>query len=91
LEEPEIGLHPDAIGILGKLLKEAAKRTQLIVTTHSDLLVSEFRDTPESIVICERDDQGTHLKRLEPETYKKWLKDYSIGDLWLRGDLGGTL
>ncbi len=91
LEEPEIGLHPDAIGILGGLLKEASKRTQIIVTTHSDILVSELSDTPESVVICDRDSRGTRMERLDPDKLEKWLKDYSLGHLWLRGDLGGTL
>lgn len=92
LEEPEIGLHPDAIRILGNLLKEASKRTQLIVTTHSDLLVSTLTDTPESVVICNRDKNGTHMKRLESKKLERYLEDYpSLGQLWLQGELGGTL
>src|SRR5262249_52704125 len=54
IEEPELGLHPDVIHVLGKLLKEAAQSMQLIVTTHSSALVEEFSDEPESIVVCER-------------------------------------
>jgi len=91
IEEPEIGLHPDAIVELAKVLKDAATRTQVIVTTHSDILVSQFTDTPESVVVCERDENGTHMKRLERDKLESWLKDEYLGDLWLSGGIGGTL
>ncbi|MDR0843550.1 MAG: AAA family ATPase, partial [Acidobacteriota bacterium] len=35
IDEPELGLHPEAIRLLGELIKNAAKRTQLIVATQS--------------------------------------------------------
>ena len=91
LEEPEIGLHPDAIRVLSKLIKEASQRTQLIITTHSDLLVSGLSDVPESIVVCDRDMDGTKMERLSADKYEEWLKKYSLGDLWLRGEFGGVL
>ena len=37
IEEPELGLHPDAMSLLAELLVEASTKTQLIVTTHSDV------------------------------------------------------
>lgn len=91
IEEPEIGLHPDAIVKLAKLLREASERTQLIITTHSDILISQLTDTPESVIVCERDEDGTHMNRLEPEKLKSWLKDDFLGDVWLSGGIGGTL
>jgi predicted ATPase len=91
VEEPEIGLHPDVLHVIGKLLKEAATRTQLIVTTHSDLLVSELSDTPESVIICERDAGGTLMHRLDPDKLKDWLSESYLGHIWLSGELGGTL
>ena len=93
IEEPEIGLHPDVISTVAKLLIEASKRTQLIVTTHSDILVSaiaRLSDSPEPILICERDNEGTHLRRLEKEKLSDWLEEYSLGELWLKGEIGGT-
>ena len=90
IEEPELGLHPDLIRSLGALLIDAAQRTQLIVTTHSDLLVSALGDAPESVVVCERNEQGTELRRLDPSSMKAWLERYSLGDLWLKGEIGGT-
>ena len=88
LEEPEVGLYPEALPVVGDLLKSAAGKTQLIVTTHSDVLVSSFTDSPESVLICERDEKGSHLRRLASEPLREWLEKYALGDLWLDGRLG---
>jgi predicted ATPase len=90
IEEPELGLHPDILPTIAELLIEASQRTQLIVITHSDALVSALSEYPESVVVCERDNTGTHLRRLKPEKLKKWLEKYTLGDLWRIGELGGN-
>jgi predicted ATPase len=91
VEEPETGLHPEALALVGDALREAATRTQLIVTTHSDALVDRFTDEPESIVVCERDfDESTSFRRLSGEQLKEWLEGYTLGELWRRGEIGGT-
>jgi predicted ATPase len=90
IEEPELGMHPDLIRTVGSLLLEASERTQLVVTTHADLLISALGDAPESVLICERGEDGTELHRLDPERMKEWLERYSLGDLWLKGAIGGT-
>jgi len=90
LEEPEIGLHPDILPTVAQLLVEASERSQLIVTTHSDTLVSALSDLAESVLVCERDEDGTQLRRLESEKLKDWLQRYKLGELWKMGELGGT-
>jgi predicted ATPase len=90
IEEPELGLHPDVLPTLADLLKEASERTQLIVTTHSDELVDAMSDTPEAVVVAERGDNGTTLTRLNADKLKPWLEKYRLGQLWTRGDIGGT-
>ena len=90
IEEPETGLHPDILPTIAELMIEASKRTQLIVTTHSDILVSAFSDIPEAVLVCEKDEDGTHFKRLEADKLKVWLEEYSLGEVWLRGEIGGT-
>src|SRR5262249_40496760 len=82
LEEPELGLHPDILPTIAELLIEASQRTQLIVTTHSDVLVSALTEIPDAVLVCERDALGSHLRRLESERLKKWLERYSLGELW---------
>jgi predicted ATPase len=90
IEEPETGLHPDILSTVAELLIEGSQRTQLIVTTHSETLVSALGEYPEAVVVCERDVGGTRLQRLDRERLQKWLKRYSLGDLWLKGEIGGT-
>jgi len=90
LEEPELGLHPDILPTIAPLLQECAKRTQLIVTTHSDVIVDALTDTPESIIVCERDENGSQLKRLQQTDLKIWLEKYSLGQLWRSGEIGGN-
>jgi predicted ATPase len=53
IEEPELGLHPDALSIVADLLVEASQRTQVIVTTHSDVLLSALVDHEESVLVCD--------------------------------------
>ncbi|MGB3059655.1 MAG: AAA family ATPase [Anaerolineae bacterium] len=90
IEEPELGLHPDILPKIADLLIEASKRTQLIVTTHSDMLVDALTEHPETIVICEKHAGQTVMQRLEAEQLAHWLQDYRLGELWMRGELGGT-
>lgn len=90
IEEPELGLHPDVLPTLADLLKEAATRTQLIVTTHSDVLVDAMTDQPEAVLVAERSGSGTRLTRLDAEKLKPWLDKYRLGQLWTRGEIGGT-
>jgi predicted ATPase len=90
IEEPELGLHPDAMQIIADLLLDASSRTQIIVTTHSDSLVSALSDSPESIVTCERQNGGTVLNRLDPQRLSVWLETYRLGDVWRMGELGAN-
>ncbi len=90
IEEPELGLHPDVLPTLAELLKEASERCQLIVTTHSDVLVDAMSDQPESVLVAEKSATGTSLTRLDAENLKPWLEKYRLGQLWTRGEIGGT-
>ncbi|HCC37691.1 MAG TPA: chromosome segregation protein SMC [Treponema sp.] len=90
IEEPELGLHPDVLPNLAKLLRDASERSQLIVTTHSEMLVDAFTDNPETVLVAEKRDVGTQLNRLDNQQLKPWLEKYRLGQLWTRGDIGGT-
>ena len=90
IEEPELGLHPDAVALLADLLLDASERTQLVVTTHSDALVSALTNQPDAIIACERPGAGTVLRRLDPGKLASWLEDYRLGDLWRMGELGAN-
>jgi predicted ATPase len=90
IEEPEMGLHPDLLPPLAQLLREASQRMQLIVTTHSDALVDALSDTPESVLVCEKADGSTWMRRLQKDGLSDWLEKYTLGQLWRRGELGGN-
>ncbi|MCA9527306.1 MAG: AAA family ATPase [Myxococcales bacterium] len=90
IEEPELGLHPDILPRLAELIREASTRTQLIVTTHSEVLVDALTEVPDAVVIAEKRAGSTRFSRLDAEHLRTWLKDYTLGDLWTRGELGGT-
>lgn len=89
IEEPELGLHPDTMTLLAELFMLARERTQLIVTTHSDALLSALTEEVESVLVCEYL-EGTVFSRLELDKLKYWLDKYRLGDLWRMGDLGGN-
>jgi len=91
IEEPEQGLHPDAIQIVAQALREASDRMQLIVTTHSEAMIDALSDAPEDVLVCERDAAGgTQCRRLSAEQLDHWLRRYSLGELWRKGEIGGN-
>jgi predicted ATPase len=90
IEEPELGLHPDVLSTLAELMTEASQKTQLIVTTHSAGLVDKFTDSPDSVIVCEKHEGATTLKRLDKDALAEWLKDYALGELWSMGEIGGN-
>ncbi|NQU04839.1 MAG: AAA family ATPase [Calditrichaeota bacterium] len=90
IEEPELGIHPDIIPTIAELLIEASKRTQIIVTTHSESLISALSEYPEYVLVCERYDTGTQMKRLNKEQLSEWLEKYTLGELWSMGEIGGV-
>ena len=90
IEKPELGLHPDAVALMGDILQTASERMQLVVTTHSDALVSELTGRPSAIIACERPGAGTALRRMDPKRLSDLLEDYTLGHLWRQGELGAN-
>jgi predicted ATPase len=90
IEEPELGLHPDLMPKLADLLREASQRCQLIVTTHSDILVDALTEQPSAVVVCEKHEGQTTMRRLAADELAPWLEKYRLGELWTRGQIGGN-
>ena len=90
LEEPELGLHPDVVAEVAKLLVQASERTQIVVTTHSRMLVDALTGHPSSIVVCDKENGESRFERLDGTRLKAWLDRYSLGELWSSGELGGN-
>lgn len=87
VDEPELGLHPYAIGKLAALVRQVSVETQVIDSTQSSLLLDYFE--PEEVLVAERVGGATQIQRLDAEPLAVWLADYSLGQLWEKNEIGG--
>ena len=87
LDEPELGLHPYAINVIGDLIRAVAQTVQVIIATQSTLLIDCFE--PHEVVVVERNDRASSFKRLEEEPLTEWLEEYSLSELWEKNVVGG--
>jgi predicted ATPase len=86
-DEPELGLHPYALSLLGSLIREeATKSKQLIISTQSVQLLNEF--TPEDVIVVERKNGESTFQRLDSVQLTEWLQEYTLGELWQKNVLG---
>jgi predicted ATPase len=90
IEEPELGMHPDVLPLIAKMIKEASTRSQILVNTQSKEFIDEFSDMPEAVVVCEKVNGSTVMRRIDPERVKPHLEDSDLGSLWQSGFLGGN-
>jgi predicted ATPase len=87
LDEPELGLHPYAINIIGGLINSISNHCQVILATQSTLLIDCFE--PENIIVVERDKRQSIFTRLDPSELEDWLEEYSLSELWNKNVIGG--
>lgn len=88
LDEPELGLHPYAIEVIGGLIHAASVNTQVIAATQSTTLVDCF--APEDIVVVDRNERASTFRRLDPESLDEWFEDYSLSELWQKNVIEGN-
>lgn len=87
IDEPELGLHPYAINLLGSLIRKVSHYCQVIIATQSVNLIDQF-DT-EDIIVVDRKDGASYFKRLDSKELEGWLKEYSLSELWEKNVIGG--
>lgn len=87
IDEPELGLHPAAIGLLAGLVRSVSHRCQVVLATQSPALLDEF--SPDEVVVAERTDGATVFRRLDAAGLAGWLEDYSLSELYDKNVLGG--
>lgn len=90
LEEPELGMHPDMIRMVAKMLVDAAERTQLIVTTHSEHLLTALQDDFDALFAFDTGLNGSVVRRFSQNEYEQWRQEHTLGELWTSGELGGN-
>ena len=87
IDEPELGLHPYAINLLASIIRSVSSERQIIISTQSTDLLNGFE--PEDILVTDFSNGETNLRRLDGESLKNWLEDYTLGELWHKNLLGG--
>lgn len=87
IDEPEVSLHPELLRLLADLMRDAAKRTQLIVATHSDRLIRFLE--PQEVLICDAEDGFAKFTWADTLNLDTWLADYSLDELWAMNIVGG--
>ncbi len=87
IDEPEIGMHPKMIDIFAEVVHETAKRTQVIISTHSPQLIDSI--APEDLLVVEREDGATTINRVDLTRLTRWLERYKPGYLWTHSTLIG--
>lgn len=91
IDEPETGLHPSMLPLIAEYASDAARRTQIILTTHSPEFLNAFQNRADIVTIVESREGKTQLRRLSESDLTQWLEHYQLGDLWLSGELEKTL
>jgi predicted ATPase len=83
IEEPENGLHPARIHEIMRILREVSKQTQVMLATHSPLVINEL--SGDEVHVITRDPvRGTQARLLgETPNFAERSKVYALGELWL--------
>ena len=91
IDEPELGLHPGLLPIVAGMIKVAAERTQVLVTTHSPDLLNCFDIADVAVMARDADDlKAVWYRPASRKTLVQMLKDVSsetLGDLHRSGEL----
>jgi predicted ATPase len=87
IDEPETGLHPSMLPIVAEYARDAANRTQVVLTTHSPEMLDAFRDEPPTTTVMEWKDGQTALRVLAGDGLGCWLKRYTLGELYRSEEL----
>ena len=82
IEEPEIALHPAAVGVLLDGIQDAAEKKQVVITSHSPDLLDDKDLDVESILAVEVQKGNTVIGRVD-EASRSVLRDklYTTGEL----------
>ena len=87
IDEPEMGLHPSMLPIIAEYARNASRRTQVIITTHSAELLDAFNEFDPTVTVAKWADGQTQLDVLSGENLRYWLQDYTLGKLYRSGEL----
>jgi predicted ATPase len=66
---------------------DAARRSQIIVTTHSAELLDAFSGTPPTTTVVQWQEGQTQLQVLSDDALEYWLRKYTMGRMFRSGEL----
>ncbi len=90
IDGPEVSLHPEMLGLLADLLREASSRALVVVATHSDRLVRFLK--PEEVLVVDMKEDGTASATWADDLeLDAWLDEYTLDEVWRMGRMGGAL
>ena len=87
LDEPEISLHPQWLMLLVSLMRQTTVRAQVIVATQSAQLIRWVE--PEELIVVDNEDGVSRFQKGDDMDLGEWLKEYTLDQLWVMGELGG--
>lgn len=83
VEEPENGLHPARIREVMRILREVSKTTQVVLATHSPLVVNEL-EGHEVTLLTRTVEKGTRATLLrDTPNFAERKKVFALGELWV--------
>ena len=88
VDEPELGLHPQALELIASLFQAASENVQILISTQSSTFVDTFE--PRDIIVVQRKGEATTFARPDPGILESWLEDYSLGEIWEKNVIGGS-
>lgn len=89
IDEPELGLHPEALEALAELIHRCKSKTQFILATQSPSFADFFK--PSEVVTVTRSNGESIFERQSEEKLSAWLEQYSIGQLWRKNVIRGGI
>ena len=89
IDEPEIGLHPAMMRIIAEYAEQTSKKTQIIITTHSAEFLTACSDYAPSTSVIQWNEGASTIHQISEENLTFWLQDYTLGSLFVTGELEG--
>jgi predicted ATPase len=87
VDEPELGLHPSALGVIASLIRKASHHAQVLISTQSSSFLDNFE--PEDVIVADLKGRESRFSRPDAVALQSWLQDYSIGQVWEKNVIGG--
>lgn len=88
IEEPELTVHPGALPMLYDYLHQASQQSQILVSTHSPILLDWTNLETDKVFVVERREGKTSVAQVTDEQLEPVRRRLlSLGDLFVAGDL----